>query len=344
MQRACLVAAAAAAVAAAPTIAPVPTIPLSGITNGSVAIPQILLGTGGGNGGFDVLAWIEAGGAGFDTAQTYCYFTSPKRDGVPAAACSQVAIANALSVAGVDPRSYFIISKIEPEDFGALDVWSGFGRAFDRGILQEMSTPVLDVIMFHQAGRGESAGNVRPACFNASAAGPAGPGAYAACRLATFSAMLELVRRGAVRAAAVSNWQVRDLQQAFDATGAFPSALEVEVHPWWHEDALLDFCLANNITIIAYAPVGLATAEHLADPAVAAVAAAHPGMTPAQVLLRWALQRTRGVVIPRSANSTHMKENLGIFTTTMALTDAEMARLAALPQKKIFNVYCQPWC
>ncbi len=167
-------------------------------------------------------------GPGFDTAQTYCYFTSPRRDGFPAAACSQVAIANALSVLGVAPSAQFIVSKIEPEDFGALDVFSGFGRVFDRGILQEMTLPALDMLMFHQAGRGEGAQNPRPPCFNASAGSE---GAYAACRVATFAAMQQLVQKGAARSIAVSNFQVRDLEQLFNATGAWPSALEVEVHP-----------------------------------------------------------------------------------------------------------------
>jgi aryl-alcohol dehydrogenase-like predicted oxidoreductase len=70
-------------------------------------------------------------------------------------------------------------------------------------------------------------------------------------------------------------------------------------------------------------------------------AAAH-GVTPAQAALRWGLQRTRGVVIPRSANATHMRDNMDVFG--FALSDAEMAALAGLPQKKIFSVYCQPWC
>ena len=60
----------------------VPTIQLAHTTNGTVEIPRMLLGTGGGNGGFDAMAWLNAGGTGFDTAQTYCYFTTPRRPGV----------------------------------------------------------------------------------------------------------------------------------------------------------------------------------------------------------------------------------------------------------------------
>ena len=109
----------------------------------------------------------------------------------------------------------------------------------------------------------------------------------------------------------------------------------------WHEDDTIAFCRQNNITIINYAP--LALGERLADPDVVAVAAAH-AITPAQALLAWGLQWTGGVVIPRSSNATHMRDNLAVFDKGVVLTPSELALLAGKPQKKIFNVYCQPAC
>ena len=67
-------------------------------------------------------------------------------------------------------------------------------------------------------------------------------------------------------------------------------------------------------------------------------------MSAAQVLLRWGLQRTGGVIIPRSANLSHMQENLAVFDPAFELTPAEFASLSSFPQKKLFSVYCQPWC
>lgn len=314
-------------------LAAVPTLPLAWLPSGaSVSIPRVLLGTGGGGGGYDVQAWMAAGGPGFDTSSTYCYASSSPY-------CSQVAIGNAVAAGGAPG---FVLSKIEPEDFGSAAALNGFGRPVSRGILQEMSLPRLDMLMFHQAGRSESADNVRPLCFNASAAAD-GRGTYADCRVETFTAMQQLVKAGVARSIGVSNWQIRDLQQVFAATGAFPSALEIEVHPLWHEDALIDFAIAHNITVINYAPLAVSPSHGLLQlPAVLAVAAAH-GVTPAQAALRWGLQRTQGIVIPRSANASHMRDNMDIFG--FELSDAEMATLSALPQgKKIFNVYCQPWC
>ena len=72
------------------------------------------------------------------------------------------------------------------------------------------------------------------------------------------------------------------------------------------------------------------------------MAQAH-GITPAQAVLKWGLQKTGGVVIPRSANESHMADNLAVFGLP-DLTPSEVASLSGLPQKKIFNTYCQPWC
>ena len=82
-------------------------------------------------------------------------------------------------------------------------------------------------------------------------------------------------------------------------------------------------------------------ANLMQEPAVLAAAAAH-GVTPAQVVSRWGLQYTGGISIPRSHNQQHMLDNLATFG--FELTDAEMASMSNYPQKKIFNVYCQPWC
>ncbi len=328
--------AAALAAGAAAAAAPAAQLPTLTLNNG-VQIPRMLLGTGGGGGGYNASAWLEVAGAlgtGFDSAYTYCYNTA-------APFCSHVAIYNAVSSSAVSYASLFIISKIEPEDFGPTSVMSGFGRVVDRGILQDMAISKLDMLMAHQAGRHETDTNVRPACFDASAAGPAGNGTYYACRLQMMRSFLAIQASGTVRSVAVSNWKIRELQQVFDATGVFPAANEIEIHPYWHEDDLVAFCVAHNITVVNYAPVSMNNAALMQEPAVLAAAAAH-GVTPAQVVIRWGLQHTGGVAIPRSSNRQHMIDNLAVFS--FELTPAEMTSMSNYPQKKIFNVYCQPWC
>ena len=95
--------------------ASIPTLTLS-YTAGSapVQIPRVLLGTGGGGGGYDAGLWLRAGGPGFDSAYTYCYNSA-------APFCSHVAIWQALQEARLAPNATFIISKIEPASAAPLE-------------------------------------------------------------------------------------------------------------------------------------------------------------------------------------------------------------------------------
>jgi 2,5-diketo-D-gluconate reductase A len=158
-------------------------------------------------------------------------------------------------------------------------------------------------------------------------------------------ALLAVQKAGGAKLVGASNYEVRDLQQIFDATGTWPDVLEIEVHPYWHEDSLIDFAVSKGITILSYAPLAKGAAFGLLeDAAVVAVAAAH-GVTPAQAVLKWGLQRTGGAVLPRSTNSSHMTENLAVLEMAWELSPAEMASLSGLPQRpKIYSTSCYPWC
>lgn len=312
-----------------------------GLAAGAAALPwtgpRVLLGTGGGGGGFDAPAWLAAGGRGTNMALAYCYAQFTPQ-------CSQVAVANAVTAAGLSAADVFHTTKIEPEDFGPLSRIFGFTSTVSRDVLQELNAPSVYALMWHQAGRAADADNYRPPCFNESAAGPAGPGAYAACRVLGHSALLAVQKAGAATLVGVSNYAIRDLQQLFDASGVWPDVLEIEVHPLWHEDDLISFARARNITILCYAPLAVG-AKHglLSNAAVLAVAAAH-GVSAAQAVLKWDLQLTGGVVLPRSTNATHMAENLAVEGMNFTLSDAEMASLGSLPQQKLYATSCFPFC
>ena len=92
----------------------------------------------------------------------------------------------------------------------------------------------------------------------------------------------------------------------------------------WIRKGLLAACQSSDIALEAYSPLG--TGRHLSDPAVAVIAA-DAGRTPAQVLLRWAVQR--GIpVITKSTHRDRIEENLRIFD--FELPDEAMPRLDAL--------------
>jgi len=130
--------------------------------------------------------------------------------------------------------------------------------------------------------------------------------------------------RGLAKSIGVSNWGQRDLQQTFSLAQVRPQVNQVEFHPFAFRRALWEYCEAQGVAVEAYSP--LARGRSMRDPAIVAVAERH-GRTPAQVMLRWALQRDIAV-IPKSVRRERIEENAQVFDFT--LTDEDMAALDAL--------------
>jgi len=124
----------------------------------------------------------------------------------------------------------------------------------------------------------------------------------------------------------VSNFDARELEQVIAAATVAPVVDQVQFSPSEYRRALLQECAHREVVLEAYSPLG--TGRHLAHPAVKRIADA-VGRTPAQVLLRWCVQR--GIpAIPKSTHPERIEENAQIFD--FALSDAELAALDALDQ------------
>lgn len=129
---------------------------------------------------------------------------------------------------------------------------------------------------------------------------------------------------GAARSIGVSNFGADELEQLTAAGTVRPAVNQVEFSPVHYRRGLLDACLKQGIAVEAYSPLG--TGRHLSHKTVRRIAE-HAGRTPAQVLLRWCLQR--GIpVIPKSTHRERIEENAQIFE--FALSDEDMAALDAL--------------
>jgi 2,5-diketo-D-gluconate reductase A len=129
---------------------------------------------------------------------------------------------------------------------------------------------------------------------------------------------------GLARSIGVSNFGADDLTQVL-ATATIPPVVDqVQFSPFEHRAALLDACRQHAIALEAYSPLG--TGRHLSDATVARIAHDH-GRTPAQVLLRWAIQQ-QIPVIPKSTHHDRIEENGRIFD--FRLGDDEIAELDAL--------------
>ena len=126
------------------------------------------------------------------------------------------------------------------------------------------------------------------------------------------------------RSIGVSNFGVDELRQLL-ATASVPPVLnQVQFSPYEYRKALLDGCRQNGIALEAYSTLG--TGHHLAGDTVARIAGQR-GRTPAQVLLRWCIER--GVpVIPKSTHRERIAENGDVFD--FRLSDEDIAELDAL--------------
>lgn len=166
----------------------------------------------------------------------------------------------------------------------------------------------------------------------------------------TWRAMERLVERGLVRHIGVSNFSTVLLTDLLAGAQISPAVLQVELHPYLTQPKLLRFCRERGIAVTGYSPFGagsyvpLGMAEAgdsvLEDPVVAEIAEA-VGRTPAQVVLRWGLQRGTALVA-KSANPQRLAENLALFD--FALDDRQMAAIDDLDRNQRFNdpgVFCE---
>jgi 2,5-diketo-D-gluconate reductase A len=129
---------------------------------------------------------------------------------------------------------------------------------------------------------------------------------------------------GIVRDIGVSNYSAALVDRLTATTGEAPAVNQVEWTPFGHDDALLDHHRAAGIALMAYSP--LTRGLRLDEPVLTEIGR-RVGKTPAQVLLRWCLEK--GVVaIPKANRMDHARENLDVFD--MALGPEDMARLDAL--------------
>ncbi|MBG6239772.1 diketogulonate reductase-like aldo/keto reductase [Mycetocola sp. CAN_C7] len=141
----------------------------------------------------------------------------------------------------------------------------------------------------------------------------------------SWKAMVELQKDHRVRSIGVSNFTREFLQRLGAETGVLPAVNQIELHPYFPQEALLAFHAEHGIVTEAWSPLGKRAAPY-AEPVVAEIAAAHD-ISPSQVVLLWHLQR--GVVpIPKSGDPERQRSNFDL--PPVELTADEIAAVTAL--------------
>ena len=166
----------------------------------------------------------------------------------------------------------------------------------------------------------------------------------------TWGAMEELVQSGLVKRIGVCNQNVSLLRDLLSYASIQPAVHQVEMHPYLIQANLLRFCNEAQIPVTAFSPfgavsytsIGMATDDEsvLIDPVLVEIAK-NVGRTPAQIALRWAVQRGTSA-IPKTQNPERLIENLAVLD--FELTSDQMRRIDALDRHQRFNdpgVFCE---
>lgn len=198
---------------------------------------------------------------------------------------------------GVPREDVFVTTKLHKDDHGYEEAQRGIDESLDR-----LGLEYVDLYLIHWPESDR--------------------------RLESWAALEQMLQDGRARTIGVSNYMVPHLEELFDRGGMIPAVNQIELHPFNYASRrdVLALCEERGIAIEGYSP--LTKTQRLDDPRVVEIARAH-GRTPAQVLIRWALQH-RIVTIPKSTHPDRIRENADVFD--FELSAAEVQRLDALDE------------
>ena len=190
-------------------------------------------------------------------------------------------VGEAVARSGIDRGEVFVTSKLNNGYHRRDDAL----RAFDQS-LADLGFEYLDLFLVHWPLPGIDVDYVE-----------------------TWKAMEEIYASGRARSIGVSNFQAHHLRRLFGETEVRPAVNQIEVHPYLAQEELRAFDADHEIVTEAWSPI--AQGKVLDDPVVLRVAE-RCSRTPAQVVLRWHVQRG-DVVFPKSVNRERMQQNFELF-------------------------------
>lgn len=205
----------------------------------------------------------------------------------------------AVRESGVARSEIFVTTKLWNEDQG----YDGAKRAFDAS-LARLGLDYVDLYLLHWPVKGK--------------------------RLDSWRALEEIHAEGRARSIGVSNFMVPHLDELLGAARVVPAVNQVETHPFLQQRDVRAKCAEHGIVVEAYSP--LTRGRRLDHPTFAAIGA-EIGRSPAQVMLRWAIQRDL-VVLPKSVHAERIAENARLFD--FELDARAMDRLDALDEGTAF--------
>ena len=155
--------------------------------------------------------------------------------------------------------------------------------------------------------------------------------------LKAYKALEKYVETGKIHSIGLSNWYIEELKDFLPKIKIIPSLVQNEIHPYYQENDVIPYIQNLGIVVQGWYPFGGRghTSEMLNDKVIKEIASSH-NVTPAQVILRWNLQKGV-IVIPGSSNPEHIKENTEIYH--FELTENEMNEINSLDRNEKHDWY-----
>ena len=202
---------------------------------------------------------------------------------------NEASVGRAIVASGIPREEIFITTKFFPR--------SKDPAAEARRSLERLQTDYLDLYIIHW---------------------PQGGPTWA------WPGMEQAKAEGSARRIGISNFSLSQVDELLGVASERPVVNQVQFSPFEYRRSLLEGCRERGIELEAYSPLG--TGRHLEEPVVFEIAE-RVGRTPAQVLIRWCLQRGT-IVLPKSTHRERIEENAQVFD--FELSDQDMAELDAL--------------
>ncbi|KAF9482187.1 Aldo/keto reductase [Pholiota conissans] len=154
-------------------------------------------------------------------------------------------------------------------------------------------------------------------------------------RLETYKALLEVKAEGKIRTIGVSNYNVKHIEEIKAKGWELPAVNQIELHPFCQQKNIVDYCKKHKIVIQAYCPI---IRGKMDDPAVVKVASKY-NRDPAQILIRWSLERGF-VPLPKSATPSRIYSNIKVYD--FELDEMDMKKLDTLDRGKAGAISWNP--
>ncbi len=210
---------------------------------------------------------------------------------------NEAEVGRAIADSGLDPAEIFLVTKVSASNHSQAGVLSAA-----KDSLRRLGLDLIDLYLLHWP-------NERIPIEE------------------TMAGMNELVELGKVRKIGVSNFSVRQLEQAQAASSAQIFTNQIEYFMGKPQEAMLRYCQQNDVLLTAYSPLDRGRLGQ--QRALESIAASHTA-TVAQVALRWLTQQDHVAAIPKSAHAARQRENLEALE--FELSAEEMERLDSIHQ------------